>query len=113
MRHSLRALGRSWGLNGIAVLSLAIGIGANSAVFSAVDVFMLRPLPYPDSERLYLVWISNQQRGWEQTTFSVPDEYFALPANTWDAGDEVRIYFKETGKALRLMNISKTDIFKK
>jgi len=36
-----------------------------------------------------------------------------MPENTWDAGDEVRIYYKEAGKALRFMNISKTDIFKK
>ena len=47
------------------------------------------------------------------TTFSVPDEYFALPDNTWEAGDEVRIYYKEPGKALRFQNITKTDIFKK
>ncbi|MCL4501754.1 MAG: DUF4881 domain-containing protein [Deltaproteobacteria bacterium] len=47
------------------------------------------------------------------TTFSVPDEYMSLPENTWEAGDEVRIYYKEPGKALRFMNISKTDIFKK
>jgi hypothetical protein len=47
------------------------------------------------------------------TTFSLPDEYFALPDNTWDAGDEVRIYYKEAGKAARFMNITKTDIFKK
>jgi hypothetical protein len=47
------------------------------------------------------------------TTFSVPDEYFALPADTWDNGDEVRIYYKEEGKALRFMNVSKTDIYKK
>jgi hypothetical protein len=47
------------------------------------------------------------------TTFSVPDEYFALPVGAWDAGDEVRIYYKEAGKARRLMNITKTDIFKK
>lgn len=46
-------------------------------------------------------------------TFTVPDEYFAMPDDTWDAGDEVRVYYKEPGKALRLMNISKTDIFKK
>ncbi len=46
-------------------------------------------------------------------TFSVPDEYLELPDNTWDAGDEVRIYYKEPGKALRFQNISKTDIFKK
>lgn len=46
-------------------------------------------------------------------TFSLPEEYFNLPDSTWDAGDEVRIYYKEAGKARRFMNISKTDIFKK
>lgn len=47
------------------------------------------------------------------TTFSLPDEYFALPDDTWEAGDEVRVYYKEPGKALRFMNITRTDIFKK
>jgi hypothetical protein len=47
------------------------------------------------------------------TTFTVPDRYFALPEKTWDAGDEVRVYYKEEGKALRFMNVSRTDIFKK
>ena len=46
-------------------------------------------------------------------TFSLPEEYFAFPDDTWEAGDEVRIYYKEPGKALRFMNITKTDIFKK
>jgi hypothetical protein len=46
-------------------------------------------------------------------TLTVPEEYFALPDNTWDAGDEVRIYFHKEGVAQRFMNISKTDIFKK
>jgi hypothetical protein len=44
---------------------------------------------------------------------ALPEEYMDRPASTWDAGDEVRIYYKEPGKALRLMNVSKTDIFKK
>jgi hypothetical protein len=47
------------------------------------------------------------------TTFSLPEEYFALPNDTWEAGDEVRVYYKESGKALRFMNITRTDIFKK
>ncbi len=47
------------------------------------------------------------------TTFSVPDEYLGLPDNTWDAGDEVRVYYKQPGQALRFMNVTKTDIFKK
>ena len=47
------------------------------------------------------------------TTFSVPDEYLTLSENTWEAGDEVRVYYKEPGKCLRFMNITRTDIFKK
>jgi hypothetical protein len=46
-------------------------------------------------------------------TVQVPEEFIALPEASWDAGDECRIYYKEEGKALRFMNISKTDIFKK
>jgi hypothetical protein len=46
-------------------------------------------------------------------TMSLPDEYFKLPDYTWDAGDEVRIYYKQEGKALRFMNISQTNIYKK
>jgi putative ABC transport system permease protein len=72
-KYGLRALKRSRGLIAIAVLSLAIGIGANTSIFSAVDVFMLRPLPYPDSHDLYTVWTSNTDRGWQQAGFSVPD----------------------------------------
>ena len=46
-------------------------------------------------------------------TFIVPEEYAALPATAWDSGDEVRVYYKEDGKAIRLMNVTKTNIFKK
>lgn len=46
-------------------------------------------------------------------TLSVPDQYMELPDQTWAAGDEVRIYYKDDGQALRMMNITKTDIFKK
>ncbi len=73
VKFGIRALQRSKGLIAIAVLSLAIGIGANTSVFSAVDVFMLRPLPYPDSEDLHMVWVTNQEREWGQVTFSAPD----------------------------------------
>jgi len=47
------------------------------------------------------------------TTFTLPEEEFARPDMTWDAGDEVRIYYHEAGKAQRFMNVSKTDIFKR
>ena len=46
----------------------------------------------------------------ELVIFSVADEYMGLPEDTWKAGDEVRWYYKDSGQALRLMNITKTDI---
>jgi Domain of unknown function (DUF4881) len=45
-------------------------------------------------------------------TFAVPDEYLALPDDTWKSGDEIRYYYKQPGQALRLMNVSKTDLTK-
>jgi len=45
-------------------------------------------------------------------TFAVPDEYLALPDITWKAGDEIRYYYKQPGQALRMMNVSKTDMSK-
>ena len=44
--------------------------------------------------------------------FTLADEYFALPDDTWQAGDDVRYYFKQPGQALRMMNVSKTDVMK-
>ena len=45
--------------------------------------------------------------------FSLADEYFALPDDTWKAGDDVRYYYKQSGQALRMMNVSMTDITKR
>jgi len=73
VKYGLRSLRRSRGIIAIAVLSLAIGIGANAAIFSVVDVFMIRPLPYPESDRLQMVWITNPDRGFGRTSFTVPD----------------------------------------
>jgi hypothetical protein len=70
-----------------------------------------KPFPVVDRERKTITIYSKRQK--TLTTFSVPDEYFAMPTDTWDNGDEVRIYFKEPGKSQRFMNVSKTDIFKK
>ena len=52
-------------------------------------------------------------RAGERIVIQLPEEYFAMPDSTWDAGDEARVYYKEEGKALRFMNITKTNIFKK
>ena len=44
--------------------------------------------------------------------FAVPEEYYAMPDDTWRIGDEVRYYYKDPARALRLMNVSKTDLSK-
>ncbi len=67
--------------------------------------------PMVDKTKKTITLYSGRQR--LLTTFSLPEEYFALPDDTWEAGDEVRVYYKEPGKALRFMNITQTDIFKK
>ena len=70
-----------------------------------------KKFPIVDKDKKAITVYSGRQK--LLTTFSVPEEYLALPDNTWEAGDEVRIYYKEPGKALRFMNITRTDIFKK
>jgi predicted permease len=57
LRYAFRMLGKSPGLALVIVVSLAIGIGANSAIFSVVDALLLRPLPYSHPERLAAIWL--------------------------------------------------------
>ena len=56
-RYAVRTLRRSAALTAVIVASLAIGIGANSAVFSVVSGLLLKPLPYPDPDRLAVLWL--------------------------------------------------------
>src|SRR5437868_6944181 len=57
LRYAFRMLARTPVVTILIVLSLAIGIGANSAIFSVIHALLLRPLPYPEPERLAAVWL--------------------------------------------------------
>ncbi|HEY7508597.1 MAG TPA: hypothetical protein VIG50_00005, partial [Vicinamibacteria bacterium] len=58
LHFALRQLRRSPGYAVAAAVTLALGIGANTAIFSLVDAALLRPLPFPDASRLVLLWES-------------------------------------------------------
>ncbi len=73
LRFAFRSLVRNPALTLVAAASLALGIGSAASVFSAVDVFMLRPLAYPRGDRLVAILLTNAERGWTDAPTSWPD----------------------------------------
>src|SRR3712207_744133 len=79
LRHALRRLTRERAFTAIAALTLALGIGANTAIFSLISAVLLRPLPYGDPERLAVVWSAEAEGG----------------GTTWLSRQEVMSYRRE------------------
>jgi len=75
LRHAVRILRKSPLFTAVAVLSLALGIGANTVIFSSVEHVLLRSLPYPQSERLLAVWGRSASHGGEPMHVSAADFY--------------------------------------
>ena len=71
--YGLRGLARNPGFTAVVILTLALGIGANTAIFSVVHGVLIRPLPYHESERLVLLNQAAPKIGDESLGFSVPD----------------------------------------
>jgi putative ABC transport system permease protein len=73
LRCGVRMLLKKPGFTLIAVITLALGIGANTAIFSMVDAVLLRPLPYPEAERLVFLWSTMRSQGIEFGGSALPD----------------------------------------
>src|SRR6187402_2955644 len=80
-RYTLRTMRRTPALAAAAILTLALGVGANTAIFSAVNAVILRPLPFPNPDQLYMLWEEDPQKGWYKQV--------AAPANMLDWKEQV------------------------
>jgi putative ABC transport system permease protein len=83
IKYALRGLLKSPGFTLVAILTLALGIGANTAIFSVVYTVLLRPLPFGEPERLVQIWETRPERGWTGV---------AVSPNFWDYREQNRTF---------------------
>lgn len=96
IRYGVRQLLRQPGSSIVATLTLALGMGASTAIFSVVDATMLRPLPYPDPDRLVTIEVEVDDRG---------ERYSPTPSmadlRAWQAADDIFMEVAGSGSAFR------------
>ena len=73
LRYGTRMLRRNPGFAAVAILTLAIGIGANIVIFSVVNGILLKPLPFPDSHRVVTIWETDANRNVTRGTASAAE----------------------------------------
>src|SRR6185436_9986603 len=101
VRYGLRTLSRQPGFAATAILTLALGIGATTAIFSVVNAVVLRPMPFDQPDRVMVVTNRNLKTGTRNTTISGPDFF------DWRAQNrsfEVLSYFTGAGETSVTVN---------
>jgi putative ABC transport system permease protein len=73
VRYGLRMLGRNPGFALVMALTLALGMGVNTAIFSVIESVLLRPLPYRHADRLFAVWAGSKEEGEDRAGVSAPE----------------------------------------
>jgi putative ABC transport system permease protein len=97
-RYGLRMLRKSPGFTAVAVIVLALGIGANTAIFSLVDAVLLRPMPFPEPDRLVMVWEDFSRMGFPENT--------PAPANFVDWKKQNHVFSGMAAMASRTYNLT-------
>jgi len=82
IRYAARGMVKAQGLTLVAIATLALGIGANTAIFTVINALLLRPLPYPEPERLVIVWQDLRARGGPAAEWTGPSQQFDWSAQT-------------------------------
>src|SRR5260370_12372810 len=83
VRYALRQLHKNLGFTVVAVVTLALGIGANTAIFSIVDSLLFRPLPYPSSARIVRIWNTFAPRGMMEIPAAEPEFFEYRQSHTF------------------------------
>ena len=98
IRYGLRILGKNPGFTAIAVIALALGIGANSAIFSVVNAILLKPLPYKNPDQLVMIWENATHLGFPKDT--------PPPANFLDWRQQSTVFESMAAFAERSFNLT-------
>jgi predicted permease len=99
VRYALRTLAKSPGFTAVAVLTLALGIGANTAIFSVANAALLRPLPYKDADRLVMLWSTKPREGWRGQASPLDFIAWRQESHSFDSLAAIRPYsFTLTGR---------------
>ena len=100
LKYALRQLFKSPGFAIVAILTLALGIGANTAIFSFISSWMLKPSPFPNIDRLVLLLETNKRTG---------SENFTAPADYLDWRDQAGIFEELAAATGNSYNLTGSD----